>query len=239
MLRRGLACAVGLHVGLVAALWVSDEIEGFGPTSAIEAIGVEIILAPPTADEIAPHPAAEPSDASAAAAAAVTNAAKPELPAALPLPESRDPDAIAADLREAFPETAPPTPATLSTADLVALAKERPSAAAEAREATDTAAAPLPAETAGGGQGNAYQQAVFETLSRRPPSVPPGQTGRVEVAFTIGRDGSVATVRIKTSSGSATLDQAVVQVVRETRFAPPPVTASRADLDYEMPYIFR
>ncbi|MBI5251236.1 MAG: energy transducer TonB [Desulfomonile tiedjei] len=65
--------------------------------------------------------------------------------------------------------------------------------------------------------------------------------GQVMVAFTISKDGQLSRVEVKTSSGSQTLDDAAVEIMRKAseKFPLFPASLSRETLDYTVPIRFK
>jgi protein TonB len=89
------------------------------------------------------------------------------------------------------------------------------------------------------GRRDAYGQAVFDTLRENPPAIVPEASGRVEIEFTIGRDGAPTVVRVIASSGDERMDRAAIAAVRGARFPHPPPGLDGRDLIYRMPFTFR
>jgi periplasmic protein TonB len=75
------------------------------------------------------------------------------------------------------------------------------------------------------GPGDDYLEKLYRHLLRYkkypPEAIGAKQQGRVEVAFTIARDGTISGARIEKSSGSAMLDQATLALVQHASPAPP------------------
>ncbi len=74
------------------------------------------------------------------------------------------------------------------------------------------------------GPGDDYLEKLYRHLLRYkkypPEAIGAKQQGRVEVAFTIARDGTISDTRIEKSSGSAMLDQATLALVQHASPAP-------------------
>lgn len=75
------------------------------------------------------------------------------------------------------------------------------------------------------GPGDDYLEKLYRHLLRYKKypleAIGAKQQGRVEVAFTIARDGTISGARIEKSSGSAMLDQATLALVQHASPAPP------------------
>lgn len=75
------------------------------------------------------------------------------------------------------------------------------------------------------GPGDDYLEKLYRHLLRYkkypPEAIGAKQQGRVEIAFTIARDGTISDARIEKSSGSAMLDDATLALVRHASPAPP------------------
>lgn len=65
--------------------------------------------------------------------------------------------------------------------------------------------------------------------------------GEVVVSFTINRDGSLARIAVVGSSGSATLDDAALDIIRKAseKFPKFPASVSLGSLDYTVPILFK
>jgi len=77
----------------------------------------------------------------------------------------------------------------------------------------------------------------IEVKKRYPPaSIARREQGRVEVAFTIDRQGRLVRSRIARSSGFAVLDNAALELVRQAQpFPPPPAGLSVPHINLSLP----
>lgn len=125
-----------------------------------------------------------------------------------------------------------------------------PSQASEASEAADEGGASArgmdvvespgqQAAAASPGIANEYAKAVIETLARRKPRATAGVRGTVRISFTVGQSGEVREAHVLRSSGQRVLDEAALAAVLGAKFPAPPPALSQANLNYEVPYIFR
>ncbi|MFZ4807114.1 MAG: TonB family protein [Hyphomicrobiaceae bacterium] len=217
--------------------------------SALESIGVDIVI-----ERIASRPLPEPGGAPGREDDSRATISSADLAAR----ESEEPPAAAA---EVAPETtAPPAPesdrpvapdeteAAPQVAERIAMpgivtttAAPQPSAPVDPADddrktSPDTdrkalATAPLSPAAAGGGRASAYLSSVFETLRSRPPRPYAGPRRTVFVRFVIGRDGNVATIEVRRSSGSTEVDESARDFIRRTRFPAPPADVPAKDLD--------
>ena len=263
VVNRGLwpaiVVAAGLHAGVLLALLVVEQFRGFGDRDVAEtSIAVEIVTAqaldraspaetPGTAETTtrAAEAAAESPDARELATSAEPVETPDPAPTAIAEPEPEQPAPKAPADRDTAPPPneivttaiTPPTPTEASTpAKAADDAQQGGGPPVDGASATAPALAVVPAQGTGA---SAYGESIIETLRRRPPRPPANQRGTVVIAFAVGSDGRVAAARVKTSSGSGDLDKAALDIVRATRFPAPPATTSRADLTFEVPYIFR
>ncbi len=125
-----------------------------------------------------------------------------------------------------------------------------PSQASDASEAADEGGAVArgmdvvetpgqQAAAASPGVANEYAKAIIETLASRKPRTTAGVRGTVRISFTVGRSGEVQEARVLRSSGRKVLDEAALSAVRSAKFPAPPPALANAQLNYEVPYIFR
>lgn len=94
------------------------------------------------------------------------------------------------------------------------------------------------ATTASQGAVRAFARRVAQALAKSPPTPQPS-TGTVEIAFTVGLDGSLGELTVERSSGSPPVDQAAVAAVRGARLPQPPAGASEKQRSFVIPYHFR
>lgn len=260
-LASGIALAGALHLGLALAFSLTEHPAGFVDRPAeLEAIGVEIVVTSTPGDlsaEIEARGGQVESEASSAAAAGQDQPRPEERQVEPPAPEIAerttappDDEAPAAEQLgseeaapvspwQQFPQVDPSVSVTALMPSLPSAASEPSARGGEAAAETPSPAAPsLPVEPGGGREASGYEKSVFEVLRRRPPRAPTNRRGTVRISFSIGPDGKVASARVQSSSGSAEIDAAALEVVRTARFAPPPNTAA-GSLEYEIPYTFR
>lgn len=77
--------------------------------------------------------------------------------------------------------------------------------------------------------------AQIERHKRYPPKAK-GQSGVVKIAFSIDSSGHLTVVRIVSSSGSADLDEAALDLIRRSQpFPAPPAALSASDLSFVAP----
>ena len=94
-------------------------------------------------------------------------------------------------------------------------------------------------DVAGARKARAYRANVRAHLAGNKPAGAYG-SGRAVVAFNLSHDGRVRSVRISRSSGSPTLDQAVLKTIyRAVPFPKPPKGLKRAQLRFLIPFEFR
>jgi protein TonB len=187
---------------------------------------------------VAPVPvaAATPSPDAVATPPDATNPAIPVPQAAGTRPVAPVDDALPGGLRpQPRPETlararpvpaaAPPAPDTLRPTP----APQSPPAAAAPRSAMaapPSASATPPRASALTAQ--SYGAEVLRRIQARPAPRAPGR-GVVRVAFTLGANGAVASIRVARSSGNPALDRIALDHIRAAApFPPPPDGAGRA-----------
>jgi len=224
--------SVGLSLAAHAALWLwvvqALAVSG-GPARPDEPITVDVIaLAASEAEDLPEPPVVAP---------------EPPPPEITPPP----PEAKA----EPKPEPAPePKPAPKS-APRKAKPAPKPAPAAvrgpEPQPAPVATAPPPPAPAvllgtrpqASEDSLRAYARTVWRLIERHKP--PGGRFPGVAVlTFVIARDGSLTASAVTASSGSATLDQAALEALRDAApFPAPPAEASAAQLTFTIPYQFR
>lgn len=95
------------------------------------------------------------------------------------------------------------------------------------------------AAAASPGVANEYAKTVIETLARRKPRATAGVRGTVRISFKVSASGDVQDARVLRSSGRKVLDEAALVAVRSAKFPAPPPALASAQLNYEVPYIFR
>ena len=147
-------------------------------------------------------------------------------------PDDRQPESEPQRAREPDTEAAPPS---------------RPSEASEAADVGGAAARGIEgievpsqqAAAASPGAASEYAKAVIETLASSKPRARAGMRGTVRISFTVARTGEVSEARVLASSGRRVLDEAALSAVRTAKFPAPPPTLANAQLNYEVPYIFR
>lgn len=244
---RATLIAVTAHVAVMVGLARLSVPQGFKDAGIIETLGIEIV------DDVAPTPVGEsalPESGRDTRAAPIaddlpdqTVAGERDASPAMPVADKSEAPLEDAPKAEQTAETeATPRPAFDA---FIALARQ----AAEPASTPSPVAVPgnagvvttrLPEIERGGGavDAGAYELKVMEALRNRPPRPPPDRRGRVVVAFSIARDGTVSGVYVKRSSGAVDLDQAALVAIRDARFPPPPPTMSPRH-EYEIPYTFR
>ncbi len=150
--------------------------------------------------------------------------------------EARKEKTVVAEKQPAAVQAAPEPPAQLMTAkEAVEPEKAPPTTVAEAEESTETAeAAQIHASARQAAQRQQYvdtylaeicqkiqQNMRYPKLARRM-----GLEGKVVVSFVVHKDGNVADVHIKHSSGVQTLDKnAIVTIKKAAPFPRPPIKA--------------
>jgi periplasmic protein TonB len=158
-----------------------------------------------------------------------------------PNPNPAPPDVSApAPASEPTPTPAQPTPAT------VALPPEPPSASTTAPSAAASAEPPVAPSVSPGREEETVSPAAVRTWQRELiaqierhkhfPANGKGRSGVVTIAFRIDRDGALTQVRVVASSGSTALDQAAVDLIRQSQpFPRPPATLAENDLSFAAP----
>ena len=147
------------------------------------------------------------------------------LPATTPEMADRKEEVIA---NVVTPSAPTPDQATMSSSEGGAAAR----GADEAREPEPAGAQAPP------GVAKDYAVSVMRVLARNKPS-PQGALGTTRVRFTVGGDGNVRELEVLRSSGHAKLDAAAMAAVKRIQFPAPPMTLSRLQTTYDLPFHFR
>lgn len=259
--RAELSCAAiaaVLHFGVYAALTVERPATVGGGGSLIEILAVEIIEIPGVvrlragdqrdADRARAEPddgAAEPSpDAAASRRTDAADLQQPEpAPRDLPAPEGSDADVARAlaDLRRGQSGAAETEQeaAEAPADDRSGSAGSTASKEGGGLRGADQVELPGVAVAMASGTAQDYAKEVIGVLMKSRPRIFPGARGTVRVVFAVSAGGDPVSVRVKTPSGNAILDEAALAAVREMRFPPPPAGLRSSELLYEVPYIFR
>jgi len=184
-------------------------------------------LAPPAAS---PEPVANPEPVAAQAKPQPLRTPKPAVkPSAKPLPQPvAKPIATAVKPVPAQPASAQPTPASTPPATIATAAA--PSSTPAASTAPGGAPVTQPRIDH---QYRRNTQPTYPRLSRRR-----GEEGTVLLQLMVRKDGSVAQVRIKQSSGYPRLDQAALEAVRGWKYNPATRDGKAIDYPYLQPVTF-
>ena len=190
-----------------------------------------------------PTPPAPPEPTSSQEAAIDPN---PPPPASAATPEAVAPPPPATEMEAPrVVETPPPekeTPIAVQTQPPTPPPPPPSAPSAEAAATADIAAAPSLAP----GREDSVSSAVVQSWQReliaqierhkRFPVGAAGQSGVARVAFSIDRSGRVTDVRIAASSGSATLDEAALDLIRRSQpFPEPPAALPEQNLSFVAP----
>jgi protein TonB len=211
------AVVIGLHAALVVMLtsW-HERLPGDEGTEAI-IVDLAPVMAPPTdsKNDLAPGPEQQQSKAAQdIQQPEQTQQEKIEPPPPVPDAEVRLPEEVK-PAEKPKEEPTPPVPETTSPP------RPRPSAAQVA----------------------SWHRRIAQQVERHkgyPASARARhETGTAELAFTLDRNGKVATSRIVRTSGSATLDQETIDTVRRAQpFPPPPPNMPGETFDFTVPIRF-
>jgi periplasmic protein TonB len=137
--------------------------------------------------------------------------------------------------------TLTPAPRTPTTVDLPPqpASASAPSAAASAETTAAPSAPPGREEEAiSPAAVKTWQRELIAQIERHKhfPTSGKGRSGVVTVAFSINRDGGLTQVRVVASSGSTALDQAAVDLIRQSQpFPRPPGALAGNDLSFAAP----
>jgi protein TonB len=217
--------------------------------------------APPPEEAQAAQPdsqAAQPDSQPAPPSAPVAQAAPPPQPTPDPIP-SPPPPAVAPEAvspppppqptatpeivsAPPPPDPAPPTPAP-TVVDLPPQPPSPPPAAPSAAATAEKTAAPRVSPgreetTISPAALRSWQRELIAQIERhkRFPAGAKGRSGVVRVAFGIDRAGRLSSVRILSSSGSAELDRAALDLIRQSQpFPAPPAALGESDLNFVAP----
>ena len=172
---------------------------------------------PPPASAATPDAVAPPPPPTETEAPSVV-----ETPPPPPPPEKETPIAVQTPPPAPPPQPSAPSVEAAATADVAAA----PSLAPGREEATPSAAV------------QSWQRELVAQIERhkRFPVGATGQSGVARVAFSIDRSGRVRDVRIAASSGSATLDEAALDLIRRSQpFPEPPAALPEQNLSFVAP----
>jgi len=206
---------VATHAALL--LWIGAT-RSAAPTNPEQTIEVALLL--PQSRPEPPPPAAKPQAIKA--------------PASKPAP-----------VKQARAATPPPaTPTIEATASAIAPTASAPTATATAAPTSGTPATSGP--NGQGGAADAASQARFDAdyLHNPAPPYPPqarrmSEEGRVILRVEVSAEGRAQNVEIKTSSGSARLDESAQRTVRSWRFIPAKRGETAVDSWVLVPIIFK
>jgi periplasmic protein TonB len=200
---------------------------------ALNAPAPPIDAAPPTNVQPPPTPE-DPRPAKSDPQPAKSDPPPPE-PEVPPDPAASPPQVEGVTAKPPPPETPTPPPSPPPSPPLSAPSAAMPTVA-------DVAAAP---ETAPGSEEamppaaiQRWRQALIAQIERhkRFPANAKGRSGVVRVAFSIDRDGRLTEVRVLASSGAAALDEAAIDLIRQSQpFPTPPSTLPENDLSFVAP----
>ena len=255
---------VAAHAFAWRALSMQEPASESDAGSPIVTLELSPVLAAPAPPPEEPAPEAQPNEAQNApppppqSSAPLTNVEPPRPEDPLPIksdpqPVKSDPPPPASDVPpdamasppqpEAEDVTAPPPPPPPPVEAAVAPPSPPPSAPSAAMPSiADVPAAP---EIAPGSEEatppaavQRWRQALIAQIERhkRFPSNAKGRSGVVKVAFSIDLDGRLTEVQIVASSGSAALDEAAVDLIRQSQpFPTPPSALPKNDLSFVAP----
>ena len=170
---------------------------------------------------------------------------RPEPPPSAGKPQKiKAPTSIPTPAKPRAPTPTPATPAIEATASTSA-----PTATAPAATATAAVSSGPPAASGQNGQGGAQDtgsRARFDAdyLHNPAPPYPPqsrrmSEEGRVILRVEVSAEGRAENVEIKTSSGSARLDESALRTVRSWRFIPAKRGETAVDSWVLVPIIFK
>jgi TonB family protein len=250
--RLALMSALGLHLGLaVAAGWMfrSDDAGGglvldaiavsITDGRALEARDAAVADADAAAtavgvagvavemEEVSPAATATASEKPQEFAVLTAPNTTVQLPVATPKVESL----IEPFKREEQSET-PRAPQMAATPPITEVSGE------VARGTVAISVATPAAQAAPPGVARDYARSVLSAVAKVRPK-PQGAHGSAQVRFTIGADGGVTEATIQSTSGNRGLDTAAIDAVKRAQFPAPPVTLSRADTTFILPFHFR
>jgi protein TonB len=262
---RWVVCAiivVAAHAFAWRALSTQEPASESDAGSPIVTLELSPVLAAPAPPPEEPAPEAQPNEAQNApppppqSSAPPTNVEPPRPEDPLPIksdpqPVKSDPPPPASDVPpdamasppqpEAEDVTAPPPPPPVEAP----AAPPSPPPSAPSAAMPSVADVPAAPEIAPGSEEatppaavQRWRQALIAQIERhkRFPGNAKGQSGVVKVAFSIDLDGRLTEVQIVASSGSAALDEAAVDLIRQSQpFPTPPSALPKNDLSFVAP----
>ncbi len=134
-------------------------------------------------------------------------------------------------------QTDEPSSAIDSRSASEVLAQFRGGAAARGHEQMATLDTSMAAARAG--QRDTYKEAIVRAIMANPPRNATGRSGVVKLEFVVKPDGSIADVRVATSSNVRPLDDLAVAALRALRLPPPPPELVRNRLTYDQVFTFK